>query len=155
MFREPYVHVEEEILFAPEHPGHRLAHDESFIFADTGWGYGFVELIRLTLTGPHGRGEALERIADGGRRRITEPQADGGCLSRTHIQLVVRRRLGPRLPRVDRLVLSLNDVVVDPVFYIRRQVCRAEDSFVVRLIFREQQRDFSLAVQIPLTQIGV
>ena len=35
MFREPFVHVEEEILLAPEHPGQRLAHDQGFIFADT------------------------------------------------------------------------------------------------------------------------
>src|SRR5258705_6367778 len=143
------------MLFAPEHPGQRLAHDESFIFADTVWGYAFVELIRLTLTGPHGRGEALERIADGRRRRIAEPQADGFCLARTYIQLVVRRRLGPGFLRVDRPAFSLNDVVVDSVFYKRRGVGGTEDPLGVRLIFREQQRDVSLAVQIPLTQIGV
>ena len=29
MFLEPFVHVEEEILLAPEHPGQRLAHDRA------------------------------------------------------------------------------------------------------------------------------
>ena len=52
-------------------------------------------------------------------------------------------------------MISLNYVVVDSVFDVRRGVGRAEDPFVVGLIFREQQRDISLAVQIALTQIGV
>ena len=51
MFLEPYVHVEEEILLGPEHSGQRLAHDEGFIFADTGRGDGFVELVRLAAGG--------------------------------------------------------------------------------------------------------
>ena len=35
MFLEPFVHVETEVLLAPQHPGQRLAHDEGLIFADT------------------------------------------------------------------------------------------------------------------------
>ena len=70
MFREPFVHVEEEILLAPEHPGQRLAHDEGLIFADTVRGDGFVELIGLALAGLHDFSKALERIAHGSRRQI-------------------------------------------------------------------------------------
>ncbi len=70
MFLEPFVHVEEEILLAPEHPGQRLAHDEGLIFADTFRSYGLVELIGLALTGLHDFSEALEGIAHGRRRQI-------------------------------------------------------------------------------------
>ena len=50
---EPFVHVEEEILLGPEHPGQRLAHDQGLIFADAFRGDGFVELIGLALAGLH------------------------------------------------------------------------------------------------------
>ena len=55
---------------------------QRFIFADTGWGYGFVELIRLALAGLHDFSKALERIAHGSRRQIAEPQTNSGGLSR-------------------------------------------------------------------------
>jgi hypothetical protein len=47
-----------------------MAHDEGFIFADTGWGYGFVELIGLALTGLHDFRKALERLPHGRRRQF-------------------------------------------------------------------------------------
>ena len=34
MFLEPFVHVETEVLLAPQHPGQRLSHDEGSIFTD-------------------------------------------------------------------------------------------------------------------------
>ncbi len=70
MFLEPFVHIEEEELLGPEHPGQRLAHDEGLIFADTRWGYGFVELVGLTLAGLHDFSKVLEGIAHGRRRQI-------------------------------------------------------------------------------------
>ena len=51
MFREPFVHVEKEELLRPEHAGQRLAHDECFIFADTWWCDGLVELIGFAPSG--------------------------------------------------------------------------------------------------------
>src|SRR5262249_48577648 len=36
MLLEPFVDVVEEVLFAPQHPGQRLPHHISRIFADTG-----------------------------------------------------------------------------------------------------------------------
>ncbi len=70
MFREPFVHVEEEILLAPEHPGQCLPHDNRLIFVHTFWSYGLVELIGLALAGLHDLGEALEGIAYGSRPQI-------------------------------------------------------------------------------------
>ena len=52
-------------------------------------------------------------------------------------------------------MVSGDYIIVDPVFDVRRQVGYAEDPLVIRLIFREQQRDISLTVQIPLTQLGM
>jgi len=49
----------------------------------------------------------------------------------------------------------LNQAVVDSVFDVTRGVGRAEEPLVVGLVFREQQRDISLTVQIALPQIGV
>ena len=66
MFIEPFVHVEEEVLLGPQHPSQRLTHDKRFIFADAGWGYGFVELVGLAPAGLHDLREVLEGIADGG-----------------------------------------------------------------------------------------
>ena len=34
VFLEPFVHVETEVLLAPEHPGQCLAHDAGLVFAD-------------------------------------------------------------------------------------------------------------------------
>ena len=103
MLLEPFVHVEEEKLLGPEHPGQRLAHDEGLIFADTGRSDGFVELIGLALAGLHDLSKALERIAHGGRRAVAQPQTDGGCLSCTHIQLIVCGRFGSRFLGIDRV----------------------------------------------------
>jgi hypothetical protein len=52
VFLQPFVHVEEEILLGPQHPGQRLPHHERFIFADPGRRYGLVELIGLMLAVP-------------------------------------------------------------------------------------------------------
>src|SRR5271166_4841684 len=67
----------------------------------------------------------------------------------------MRGGFSPGFRRVDRIVISVDNVLVNSVFDVRRGVGRAEDSLVVGLIFREQQRDISLAVQIALPQIGV
>src|SRR5271165_1321419 len=82
--------------------------------------------------------------------------ADGWWrLSCPYIQLIMCRRLGSCFLGVDRVVISVNDVVIDSVLDVTRVVGRAEDPLVVGLVFGEQQRDISLAVQIPLPQIGV
>ena len=47
MFLEPLVHVETEVLLAPQHPGQRLPHDEGLIFTDPLRSDGSIELVRL------------------------------------------------------------------------------------------------------------
>ena len=57
--------------------------------------------------------------------------------------------------RVHRIVISRDDIIIDPVFDMKRRVGYAEDPLIVRFIFREQQRNISLTIQIPLTQLGM
>ena len=71
MFFEPFVHVETEVLLAPQHPGQRLAHDAGPIFADTFRSDGVIELVRLALASLHDFSEAVEGIAQGSRRQVT------------------------------------------------------------------------------------
>ncbi len=52
-------------------------------------------------------------------------------------------------------MLSLHHVVVDSVFDVTRRVWRTEEPLVVGLVLREQQRNVTLTVEIPFTQIGV
>jgi hypothetical protein len=47
VFLEPLVGIEEEKLLAPQHPGQRLAHYVSRIFADLGRGYRLIERVGL------------------------------------------------------------------------------------------------------------
>ena len=100
-------------------------------------------------------GKAAEWIADGGRRLIAEAQTDGGGLSCTHIQLILRSRFGPRFLGIHSVFIALNHVVVDSVFYVSRDVRTAEDPLIVGLIFCEQERDIPFTVQIPVTQLGM
>src|SRR4030095_6902242 len=100
MFCEPLVHVEEEILFAPEHPGQRLSHDAGCIFADTLRSNGAIELVRLAPATLHEFSKAVEGIAEGSRRQVTEPPTDRGRFPRAHIALIVGGSLGSRVLRV-------------------------------------------------------
>ena len=63
MFLKPFVQFESEVLLTPKHPGHRLSHDEGFIFADTLRRDALIKLVRLTPAGLHGFSEIHERIA--------------------------------------------------------------------------------------------
>ena len=65
------------------------------------------------------------------------------------------RRFSAGFVGVDGTLISLDYVVVNSVFYVTGGVRRAEDTFIVGLVFREQQRGISLEVQIAVSQIGV
>ena len=56
----------------------------------------------------------------------------------------------PRVLRVDGIMLSVDYVVVDPVFDIGTGVGRAEYPLIVCLILGEEQRDVTLTVEVPL-----
>ena len=119
MFVEPFVHVEEVALLAPEHPRQRLPHDIGRIFADAGWRDRVVERVGLALALGHGLCKgAAKRIADGAGRGIGQPKPDDGGLSRPDIQLVVRGCLGPRLLRIDGVLLARHNEIVDAVLHI-------------------------------------
>ena len=67
----------------------------------------------------------------------------------------MRGRLRPRLRWVHGVLIPLNHVIVDSIFHIPTGVDSSEEPFIVGLIFREQQRDLSLAVQIAFPQLGM
>jgi hypothetical protein len=78
MFLEPFVNIEEEILFAPQHPGQRLPHHIRRIFADTGRRYRAIERIRLAPARLDDlREPPAERFLTTGCR-IAQPQPDDG-----------------------------------------------------------------------------
>ena len=67
----------------------------------------------------------------------------------------MRRRLGADPLGIDRILLAVHDVAVDPIFDVRAAVGRSEDTLRVGLILSEQQRDISLAVQVTFAEFGV
>ena len=156
VFLEPFVHVETKVLLAPEHPGQCLTHDPGLVFANPVRSDGSIELVRLTPARLHDFSKLVpERFAHGGGRLVAQPQPDGGRFPGAHRELVVRGGFRPVMFRVDGVLLSGHHIVVDPVFDITAGIGRAEDPLVVGLVLREQQRDFSLAVQETVAQFGV
>ena len=152
MFQEPFIHVETEVLLAPQHPGQRLAHDAGAIFADTFRRDGAIKLVSLALATLHHFAEAVEGIAHVGRRPVTEAQTDRGSLPCSHIDLIVGGRFCPGVLRVDSILLAVDYVVVDPVFDVGSPVGRAEYPLVVGLILGKEQRDVSVTVQVALAE---
>ena len=80
MFLEPFVNIEEEILFAPQHPGQCLPHHIGRIFADTGRRYRPIERVGLA---PARLDNLIEPRAERFLRTgcdIAQPQPDDcGC----------------------------------------------------------------------------
>src|SRR3954470_14825528 len=73
MFIKPLVGVEEEVLFAPQHPGQRLPHHIGGVVADAGRGDCTVEVVGLASALVDDLTElALERLVC---RSSAEPQA--------------------------------------------------------------------------------
>jgi hypothetical protein len=70
VFREPFVHVEEEILFAPKHPGERLAQNKGLIICNPLRRDGAIKLVRLVLASLQDFSKALEGIAYHSRCQI-------------------------------------------------------------------------------------
>ena len=57
------------------------------------------------------------------------------------------RGLGTDAGGIYRIALAMNDIIVDPILDVRRCVRGAEESRVVALVFGQEQRDISFAVQ--------
>src|SRR6185369_5587313 len=53
------------------------------------------------------------------------------------------------------ILLSVDYMIVDPIFHKRTSVRRAENSLVVCLVLRKQQLGISFAIQIAVTQLVV
>ena len=148
MLLEPLGQVEEVGPLAPQHTRQRLPHDVGRVLVDAGWLYGAVELVGVLLSGGHDLGEAAaEGIADGVGRGLGQPQADNGGLAPPNVDLVMRSGLGPLLPQVDGFLPPRGDEIVDPVLHVGSGVRGAEQPLVVGLVFSEQQRRLSLAIQ--------
>src|SRR5215469_15330998 len=131
MFREPFLDVETEVLFAPQHSSERLAHDLGFITVDACGSDGSIKLVCLTPAGAHGFCKALEGVAHCCRSQVTEPQPNRCFLTCVDLQLVMAGNLGACMRRVHGILLSMNDVLVDSVFHIWTCIGSAEDPLVI------------------------
>jgi hypothetical protein len=144
-------------LLAPEHPGERLAEDERGVGAHPGGDDGGVERVGLASTRVEDLGERLaerrRRDAPGRRRRESQAELDG-C-PRLDRELVVRRRLRPRLRRVHGVPLTVDEVAIERVLHPRTRVRLAEDAEAVRLVLGEQQRGTAVAVEVPVAELGM
>src|SRR5215471_18156734 len=116
---------------------------------------GAIERIGLALARLHDGSEAREGLAHGRRCQVTEPQPDRGRFPCTHSDLIMGGSFGAGVRRVDRLLLSVHDGVVDAVFDVRIGVGRAKEPRVVGLVLGEEQRDVALTVQVALAYEGV
>ena len=129
VFHQPLLHIEDEVLFAPEHSSQRLAHHERFVFAPSVSGVmDAIELIRL----PETRLEHFVKVLSEGRilaRRIGVLQSVGGNIGEAQAHdlicssadgnLVMRRRFCSLLTWIDGFSATVYDVVVDPVLHVR------------------------------------
>ena len=79
VFLQPFVHIEIEVLLAPEHPRQRLTHDPGRVFANPVRSDGSIELVRLTPARPDDlRKLVSERLAQRSGRLVAQAQPDGG-----------------------------------------------------------------------------
>ena len=69
--------------------------------------------------------------------------------------LILCSRFGSRFLGIHSVFIALNHVVVDSVFYVRRDVWTAKDPLIVGLVFCEQKLGVPLTIKIPVTQLGV
>jgi len=69
-----------------------------------------------------------------------------------NIDQAVRSRLGANLVRVDRLVSTRHDIIVDPVLGVRRRVRRSEDPLVIRVVIGKKQRRTPVAIEPIVTE---
>ena len=63
-------------------------------------------------------------------------------------QLIVSRGLGTDTDGIDRVGLSLDNIVIDPVLYVRADVGSPKNAGIVGLIFGEEHRHTALAVEV-------
>jgi hypothetical protein len=124
MFSEPLIHIETEILFRPEHPGQSLTHHARGVFSDAG-SDGSVKLVRLISASLYYiRKLAPKRVPHVGWSQITHAQPDRLGFSGLDIDFVMRGHLGALLLRVDGVLLSVHDAVVDPILDVTARVRR-------------------------------
>ena len=156
MLVEPLPDVVVEELLAPEHAGQRLTHDQRGVARHARRRDGCVERIRLLASRLQDGVEVSEWPAGhGGRVDGRQADLDLDALAGGHGDPVVGGGLGAGLGRVHRTTLAVNDVVVDPVLDPRALVRLSGDPLGVGLVLGEEQGRVLIAVEVPLTQLGV
>ena len=152
---EPFLYIETEILLGPEHPGQCLAHHPGSIFADAVGNDRTVELIRFLTARLHDLGKLGERFPHGSRGYVAQAKADGRRRPGIDPQFIIRSDLCAFMPRVDRILLSGDHVVIDAIFDIEGLIRSTEDALVIRLVFRKQQRSIPLAIKVTVAEHGM
>ena len=67
----------------------------------------------------------------------------------------MRRRLGARLRRIDRVLLAVNHVFMERVFHVGRRIGLTPKTAGVRFVFGEQQFGRAFALQGVVAEIGM
>ncbi len=158
--RQPGVDVVVVELLAPEHARQGLANDRATIGGERGRDDLGVKLVRLALARLEHPRESLPQgavvVFDA---RAGEAQPKRLTTLRRDLEGVVRRRLGPHLSRVDRLLGTIDDVVVDPVLEVAE--CLPVVSIRlplpapgIGLVVGEEKRRPRLAVEQVFTERG-
>ncbi len=119
-FLQPLVDVQAEVLLSPQHPGQGLAHDAGFIFRQAFGDDAVVKVVRFTLReSPWSWRSVLNGspILSGAislrRRRMV------ACLPASTVHLVIRSSLRALLLGIERVLFTVDKVIVKRVFYVR------------------------------------
>jgi hypothetical protein len=149
---EPLIDVVVEELLRPQHAGERLAHHVGRVGAQRGRNYGGVELVCFLPAQLH---DGIELTAELAGLDIAQAQTKRPRFSGLHGDRIMSCRLGPRLPRVYRVVAAVDEISVETILDVRRAVGRAEEALGVGLILGEEQLGGAFAAEEPFTEIRV
>lgn len=67
----------------------------------------------------------------------------------------MRRDLGSFQVRVHGPLLAVDHVVVDSVLDVRRPIGNAKNALGIGFVLREQERNVSLAIEVPFSESGI
>jgi hypothetical protein len=146
---EPLLDVEEVDLLCPEHAGQRLALHQLFVGRRLRRMDGLIEIVGLFPPCNDRLLDAREGIVQRFVRQPEVPHVRSASGNR-------RAEMEPRLRAVAVWIharLALDEVAVERVFDVRRDVRRTVEPLVVRFVVREDRPTVGRAVQMSLPEL--
>ena len=148
---QPFIHIIDEALLAPDHPGQCLPHNTCGIVGDPGRRNCPIECIGFL---PALLKEIVEfRSERRGGRRFGQPQAHHGFCACVQMKVIIRRSLRSRQIRTNSLLPSQDDIVVDSVLDVWCRVARTKETFVVGLVFSEKQLRVAIGIERDIPRV--